>query len=326
MSTALHVNRSAMEFVPYGCGPPMNPDFRYETLHQLLKSIKDRGKVRYVPNRGNAGDSLIAAATWQVFERLHMTHCIETGGRIGAGDNVIYAGGGNLIPEYKQARKTIEECMRANVSSFILLPHSIRGNEDLLQQMDDRFHLFCRERQSYAHARRFAKHAQVYLTHDLVFGLDLDALNERTRTSLPESLVRLALDSDLPTLIAYLWWRVNILAIKPQHPGEMCLMRVDAESSHSGAYPRRYDLSSKHQSAYRRRCEAELVSRDFFHVLDRADHIVSDRLHVCIGGALLGKKVTMLDNSYGKNGSVFLTSMQENFPHVAFAGVHPGRA
>jgi exopolysaccharide biosynthesis predicted pyruvyltransferase EpsI len=318
-----------MEFVPYGCRPLMNPDFRYETLHQILKSIKDRGKVRYMPNRGNAGDSLIAAATWQVFERLHMTHCIETGGRIGAGDNVIYAGGGNLIPEYKQARRTIQECMRANVRSFILLPHSICGNEDLLRQMDDRFHLFCRERQSYAHACRFAKHAQVYLTHDLVFGLDLKALNERTRGSLPRILIRLAADSGLPTLAAYLWWRVGILAVRPQQAGEMRLMRlmrVDVESRHSGAYPRRYDLSSKHQSAYRRRCEAELVSRDFFHVLDCADHIVSDRLHVCIGAALLGKKVTMLDNSYGKNGSVFLTSMQQNFPRVAFAEIHSGRA
>jgi exopolysaccharide biosynthesis predicted pyruvyltransferase EpsI len=98
----------------------------------------------------------------------------------------------------------------------------------------------------------------------------------------------------------------------------MRLMRVDVESRYSGMYPHKYDLSSKHQSAYKERWEAELVSRDFFDVLNRADHIVSDRLHVCIGGALLGKKVTMLDNSYGKNCSVFLTSMQENFPRVAF--------
>jgi hypothetical protein len=35
----------------------------------------------------------------------------------------------------------------------------------------------------------------------------------------------------------------------------------------------------------------------------------------------LGKKVTMLDNSYGKNGSVYLTSMQDNFPRVAFPDI-----
>jgi exopolysaccharide biosynthesis predicted pyruvyltransferase EpsI len=304
--------------------PAVNTGFQYETLHRLLAGMMNRGKLRYIPNRGNAGDSLIAAATWQLFERLHMTHCIEVGGTISAGDNVIYAGGGNLIPEYAQARMTIQECMRANVGSFILLPHSIRGNEDLLQEMDSRFHLFCREQQSYAHARKLAKHAQVYLTHDLVFGLDLNQLTERTRSNLLKDLLRLALESDSRAFISYISWRMHILAIKPQHQREMRLMRVDAESKHTGVYPERYDLSSKHQSAYKQRWEAELVSRDFFHVLDRAEHIVSDRLHVCIGGALLGKRVTMLDNSYGKNCSVFLTSMKANFPRVAFCDIEPG--
>jgi exopolysaccharide biosynthesis predicted pyruvyltransferase EpsI len=174
------------------------------------------------------------------------------------------------------------------------------------------------------HARRLAKHAQVYLTHDLVFGLDLNQLTERTRSNLLKDLLRLALESDSGALISYIRWRMHILAIKPQHQREMRLMRVDAESKHTGVYPERYDLSSKHQSAYKQRWEAELVSRDFFHVLERAEHIVSDRLHVCIGGALLGKRVTMLDNSYGKNCSVFLTSMKANFPRVAFSDIEPG--
>jgi exopolysaccharide biosynthesis predicted pyruvyltransferase EpsI len=279
--------------------------------------MRERGKLRYIPNRGNAGDSLIAAATWQLFGRLHMTDRMEIDGDIHAGDNVIYAGGGNLIPEYTQARTAIRACMRAGAASFVLLPHSINGNEDLLREMDNRFHLFCRERQSFAHARRHATKAHVYLTHDLVFGLDLNLLNQR----MASNLLRLAAGFDAGTLMAYLRWRLKILAIRPQQAREMRLMRVDVESKHSGIYPEKYDLSSQHQSAYKERCEAELVSRDFFHVLDRADHIVSDRLHVCIGGALLGKKVTMLDNSYGKNGSVYLTSMQDNFPRVAFPDI-----
>jgi exopolysaccharide biosynthesis predicted pyruvyltransferase EpsI len=308
--------------------PASDRHFRYESLHLLLTGMKHRGKLRYIPNRGNAGDSLIAAATWQLFERLHMTRYIEFGGTIRAGDHVIYAGGGNLIPEYAQARMTIEECMRAGVGSFVLLPHSILGNEDLLQKMDSRFHLFCRERQSFAHAKSFAQRAQVYLTHDLVFGLDLDALCERTGFNPLKDLLRLALDFDREAVISYLRWRKDILAIRPQHQRELRLMRVDVESKHGGAhsdrYAHRYDLSSKHQSAYKKRWEAELVSRDFFNVLNRADHIVSDRLHVCIGAALLGKNVTMHDNSYGKNASVFLTSMQSNFPRVRFPEIRPG--
>jgi exopolysaccharide biosynthesis predicted pyruvyltransferase EpsI len=304
--------------------PASTPHFRYESLHLLLTSMKRRGKLRYIPNRGNAGDSLIAAATWQLFERLRMAECIEVGGVIRAGDHVIYAGGGNLIPEYAQARRTIEECMRADVGGFVLLPHSIRGNEDLLQVMDSRFHLFCREQQSFLHAKRFAQRARVYLTDDLVFGLDLNALSERTGANLLKDLLRLARNSDRQAVISYIRWRMDILGIRPQQQRELRLMRVDVESKHAGVYPDRYDLSSKHQSAYKQRWEADLVSRDFFDVLNRADHIVSDRLHVCIGAALLGKKVTMLDNSYGKNASVFLTSMQVNFPRVSFPEIRPG--
>ena len=43
------------------------------------------------------------------------------------------------------------------------------------------------------------------------------------------------------------------------------------------------------------------------------DEIVSDRLHVCIGALLLGKKVKMYDNSYGKLSRVYRNSLEDRF-------------
>ena len=46
--------------------------------------------------------------------------------------------------------------------------------------------------------------------------------------------------------------------------------------------------------------------------------IRTDRLHVAVAAALLGKSVTLYPNSYFKNQAVFEFSMKETFPHVSF--------
>lgn len=288
--------------------------FEWKDLDSTLKPLKNIGKIRYIPNIGNAGDGLIAAATWQLFERLDLLSSIEVGGNISTGDIVIYAGGGNLVPEYDQAKKILEECLRVNVSKFILLPHSIRGNENLLRKLDQRFYIFCREQESYDHVQKISINAHVFLTHDLVFGLNRKLLNE----NLSINALRLRLIFHPELWRSYINWQLALLKIQPQHNRVMQLMRSDVESKYTNKYPSMFDLSSKHSSFYSKRLEADLVSRDFLSVLDRADHIISDRLHVCIGAVLLGKKVTILDNSYGKNRSVFLNSIQGNFSNVTF--------
>ncbi|MBH2018614.1 MAG: polysaccharide pyruvyl transferase family protein [Burkholderiales bacterium] len=286
----------------------------WNDLYATLNSLKKQNKIKYIPNGGNAGDGVIAAATWQLFERLDILSLIEVGGEISTGDVVIYAGGGNLIPEYDQARKVIEKCLEVNISKFILLPHSIRGNEDLLQKMDERFYLFCREQKSFSHVGLFATRAQAFLTHDLVFGLDFNSVIKKC--SNPIARVKLVFFPNI--LISYIRWRVKLQKIKPQYDNEMHLMRVDVESKYSNKYSEKYDLSSKHSSTYVNRLEADVIASDFLSVIDRANHIVSDRLHVCISAALLGKKVTMLDNSYGKNFEVYTNSIQKYFPNVTF--------
>jgi exopolysaccharide biosynthesis predicted pyruvyltransferase EpsI len=52
-------------------------------------------------------------------------------------------------------------------------------------------------------------------------------------------------------------------------------------------------------------------------VLDRATAIRTNRLHVGIGAALLGKQVELSDNSYGKIKAVYAASLS-CFPRVSF--------
>lgn len=58
------------------------------------------------------------------------------------------------------------------------------------------------------------------------------------------------------------------------------------------------------------RGEADQVSFDFLQVIDRARIVETNRLHVGIGAALMGKEVILHDNSYGKLGAVFEASLR----------------
>lgn len=61
--------------------------FNDENLVRVLKSL---GKFRYIPNPGNLGDSLIASATYQFFERYNLSDCITFDKRC---ETVVYGGG-----------------------------------------------------------------------------------------------------------------------------------------------------------------------------------------------------------------------------------------
>ncbi len=63
-----------------------------------------------------------------------------------------------------------------------------------------------------------------------------------------------------------------------------------------------------------------MAARDFLAIADRYDEIRTDRLHVAIAGALLGKRVLLHDNSYGKNRAVWEHSVAGRFATVEWCG------
>jgi exopolysaccharide biosynthesis predicted pyruvyltransferase EpsI len=68
-------------------------------------------------------------------------------------------------------------------------------------------------------------------------------------------------------------------------------------------------------------CRDELVNylgvELFLHAINEVDVVVTDRLHVGVGAALLGKHLVWLDNSYGKVHGVYQNSMA-HIPHIHF--------
>ena len=57
----------------------------------------------------------------------------------------------------------------------------------------------------------------------------------------------------------------------------------------------------------------------FFHAIGNYEVVRTDRLHVAIAGALLGRNVQFFANRYFKNYSVYCSSMKELYPNVEFS-------
>jgi exopolysaccharide biosynthesis predicted pyruvyltransferase EpsI len=63
---------------------------------------------------------------------------------------------------------------------------------------------------------------------------------------------------------------------------------------------------------------ARQIARNMANTLDEFEAVVTDRLHVAILSALMGKRVCLLKNSYWKNESVYEHSLALFFDNVHF--------
>jgi exopolysaccharide biosynthesis predicted pyruvyltransferase EpsI len=91
--------------------------------------------------------------------------------------------------------------------------------------------------------------------------------------------------------------------------GTLQVFRADIEANSRYPGDRLQDLPAAYTSEYLDRVEHDFVARDLLHTIRRADVIVTNRLHIGIAGALLGKRVKLYDNSYGKIRDVYQSSL-----------------
>ena len=140
-----------------------------------LKKKQAKGrKIIYMPNPGNLGDSLIASATLQQFERHGLSYEVMQRQMTHAPENLyVYAGGGNLVPYYKDAENALR-ALSAVGASFCLLPHSCFGVDEVLMAYAGDLVIFARENKTYEYLRGLNKRdLRVELSHDIALSLDL---------------------------------------------------------------------------------------------------------------------------------------------------------
>ena len=287
----------------------------FDELESFLRSLKNEEFV-YVPNPGNAGDSLIAYATYLFFERLSLRYEVGDHRNVYPGRIVVYGGGGNFVDPYKNANEFVLSNLPA-CRLLVILPHSVRGYRDTLAKMDSKCVVFCRERTSFEFVKLHTSKTEVLLSHDLALSVDSDLL----RTEAAQCSDRVsgnlkyrfrALKSGLKTLTYEFRNRRSPSALnafrKDYERTNVVIQGANLDVSYVCARP---EIVLKPDAA--RRTTARLTR-----LIDRFKTVRTNRLHVGILSALLGKKVELYDNSYGKVRAVYEHSLRSRFDNITW--------
>lgn len=286
-------------------------------IKEYLESLPKDETIYYFPNPGNGGDSLIACATFQVFDQLGLRYKplpkdsskADLEGKI-----LICPGGGNLIGYYPNTREVIKE-FHDSVRKLIILPHTIFGHEDLLGQLEDNVEIITREETSYNYVSGVVKNAKVFLTDDMAFSLDMKQVMNQIPLLFP-----LWMTATIPSRRIqkgnYFEVQQYLKMVTNQVDGEILnAFRTDREKTDVHIPEGNLDIAEFFSYGTTRKRSIYATHR-LLSFVNQYAKIRTNRLHTCIAGALLGKEVEFYANSYWKCEAVYKFSMKEKFPKV----------
>lgn len=96
--------------------------------------------------------------------------------------------------------------------------------------------------------------------------------------------------------------------------------RTDLEMTEIELTPDNIDLSELYKFGTVHPYLIEYSASKFLKFLNKYAEIRTNRLHVSIGGALLGKKVYLYPNNYFKNKAVYEYSLKDKYPNIHWMG------
>ena len=292
------------------------------SLRAYLRSLGP-DPIYYKTNSGNGGDALIAHATYELFDQEGIEPRIWVEGDDASGKVVLYGGGGNLVEYYSRASSFIAQ-HHDRAERLIILPHTVSDHATLLGALGPNVVIFCRERHSYDYVRVAAPRADVRLAHDLALDLEPDEIL-RKRPAVEGAAPRY-LEELTKFSAAWLERRKRERITRVLHPFAPRILhafREDVEQTDVVRPADNIDLSASVpvEFGFLDRSLARLSSFVFFDCIRRYGVVRTNRLHIAIAAALLGKRVHLYDNSYWKNYAVYKHSLAERFPKLIYEGV-----
>ena len=101
-------------------------------------------EIIYIPNPGNAGDSLIVFGTIQIFNELGLNWKMDNINDKYHNKTLFFGGGGNLVGIYSNCKNFIQK--NINDNKIIILPHTIKSEDKFLSNLNDNIIIFYREK------------------------------------------------------------------------------------------------------------------------------------------------------------------------------------
>ncbi|MFK7899450.1 MAG: polysaccharide pyruvyl transferase family protein [Cyclobacteriaceae bacterium] len=259
-------------------------------LHTYFNKYKGQ-TVDFLANHGNIGDTLIFQGTVAFFEQLDIKLNLITSITKNNNSLLVVSGGGNLIDHYSVLPTwLLPRVQQATVvyDRVVILPHTIFGERTIagLAAFSSCIDIFCRERYSYDFLADKFPTNQLYLSDDMAFHLDFSSLKQKGKDSL-------------------------------------YVFRTDGEKTSIPIPENNIDLSEEFEIgkpyqhnywelSYWKEFPIKLVE-----YINQFESVTTNRLHIGIASALLGKETTIYPNNYFKNKGIYEYSLSK-MDHVTF--------
>jgi exopolysaccharide biosynthesis predicted pyruvyltransferase EpsI len=190
--------------------------------------------------------------------------------------NILQGGGGNFNHLYKDIRRLLTSRLPSLSNLVVVFPHTIRANEDVLPVLPENVLLFCRDRDSYLHVKKYVTTARVEFAYDMAIGFQI-----------PQ-----AIRDFVPT--------------KDVLHG----FRKDAERTKLVLPPDNFDVSAigSMNGGHDAKKVSRITGEKFLRAIAEYRSVMTNRLHAVIGSVLLGRPTMAYDNKYGKVSNVILSS------------------
>lgn len=290
-------NQDYLKQQPFICSISEMKAARYNMQHEIWKPSQDpfldtiasfRGKtIRFFPKSGNLGDGFITYATYKLFEYFEVNFTTHTQEERFDNEIIVIGGGGNLIEgKYDDVATLIWEHRKTN--KVYLLPQTIVGYDDIIKETFHNLTIFCRDTISFDHCINCGGNSErVSLAHDVTFYLNDDHFSQ----------------SQL------------------KGAGHLNAFRLDGETAGTDVPAHNIDISLSWNGDIWQSPEfTKSAVNSMAYFLAQFETINTDRLHVSIMAAFLGRKVNMHPNNYYKNKAVHKHSIHNRFPNVSFIG------
>lgn len=280
----------------------------------------------FIPNPGNLGDVIIAQSEYEFLaNRNYKIIDNETSFLpLEQKFNLVYGGGG-LFVKYWDYQNFLKIFKKKNLHKCIILPSSFYCCDDIINAFDERFVVFCREENSYKYCKSLNNKAQFILADDMAFYINKN-IDSVLINRYSDNLAKLDKHSVLciynEIFGKYKTVENNIkkalknrTVINKNGIRIGFIFRDDKEKSTTDIPVKNIDLSLYSTSSCTSSGSVKLLSELFISAIDSFDVVFTDRLHVGIISALLGKQVYLIDNSYKKISGVYYNSLS-NYKNV----------
>jgi exopolysaccharide biosynthesis predicted pyruvyltransferase EpsI len=287
-------------------------------------------RLSYIPNPGNAGDSLIASGTFHLFDRLGLNYFVASQHRSNyAGEVVLYGGGGNLGKMTNVSARFLSRIHR-QPKRLIVLPHTIKEIDPLLRDFGSNVTLICRETSSFDYVKRINETLDVKLADDLALKADVGQLLkfEPSKWAAARLLHRYLLGKSglvdiqppqFESIRKLLSINQKLQLLSTPGSGVLNAFRLDGEKTDIAIPDDNIDVSEELSIGVESPELAHITSHVFLTFLNRFQKINTNRLHVAVGAALLGKEVQLYANNYFKVRAVYEYSLRK-FTNLSFVG------